>query len=155
MSDQTAKVPGQVTAVSFIVGLLFAAGLGISGMTLPEKVIGFLDITGAWDPSLAFVMGSALVVFGVAYRMSLKRERPVFDQRFGIPKRRDITWQLILGSTLFGVGWGLGGFCPGPAIVSTASGDVSVFIFVVAMTLGMVLQDSFQGWLSRRADHHD
>lgn len=129
-------------AAAFFVGVVFAIGLGLSGMTLPEKVIGFLDVTGDWDPSLAFVMGGAVLVYGISFRFVKKMPGPAFSPRFMIPTRRDITWQLLVGSGLFGIGWGLGGFCPGPALVSTAkgvSGMPELVVFLVAMISGMYL----------------
>jgi hypothetical protein len=124
---------------AFLIGLLFGIGLIVAQMTNPAKVIAFLDITGNWDPSLAFVMAGALGVFGLAYRLSRSRAKPVLAGYFVIPARKDITWQLVVGSLLFGAGWGLGGFCPGPAVVSAAFGDPRVWVFVAAMLAGMVL----------------
>lgn len=138
--------------VSFWVGALFALGLGISGMTLPSKVIGFLDITGDWDPSLAFVMGGAVIVYALAYRFVLEMPRPRLSPRFLIPTRRDITWRLLAGSALFGVGWGIGGFCPGPALVSTgagASGTSGILVFLGAMIGGVYLYKVFDLALER------
>ena len=106
------------SAVAFVAGLIFALGLGISGMTLPQKVIGFLDVTGAWDYSLAFVMGGAVVVYGIAYQLVRRMEKPRYAAKFHLPTSRKIDWRLLLGAMLFGAGWGLGGFCPGPALVS-------------------------------------
>ena len=124
-------------SVSFITGLLFAVGLGISGMTQPEKVIGFLDVTGDWDPSLTLVMGGAVFVYLLVFRVVLpRRERPVVGDRFGIPSRRDIDKPLVLGAALFGAGWGLAGFCPGPALTSTVTGMVPVLLFTAAMFVG-------------------
>jgi uncharacterized membrane protein YedE/YeeE len=122
---------------SFIAGVVFALGLGISGMTRPVKVIGFLDFFGSWDPSLAFVMIGAICVYYVAYRWSRKMAAPLLSARFSMPSRRDLDARLVLGATIFGAGWGLGGFCPGPAITSLASGAIPVMLFVVAMGLGI------------------
>jgi len=122
---------------AFVCGALFAVGLLVAQMTNPAKVIGFLDVTGAWDPSLAFVMGGALVVFGTAYLFSRRiGARPLLDGRFYVPGAQGITWQLVIGSLLFGLGWGLAGFCPGPALVSAGFGDARVWIFVAAMAVG-------------------
>lgn len=124
---------------SFISGMVFAIGLGISGMTRPVKVIGFLDFFGVWDASLAFVMIGAIAVYFVAYRWSREMPSPLLAPDFAQPKRSDLDAKLILGAVIFGSGWGLGGFCPGPALTSLASGALPVFIFVFAMGLGMYL----------------
>lgn len=125
--------------VVFLAGALFAVGLALSGMTQPQKVIGFLDVFGEWDPSLMFVMGGAIATYGPLFRLVTKRKGPVFASLFQIPDRRDITGSLLLGSTLFGVGWGLGGFCPGPALASLTTGHSTVLVFIGAMLAGMVL----------------
>ncbi len=137
---------------AFGVGVLFAIGLGISGMTLPLKVIGFLDFTGEWDPALAFVMGGAVIVYAIGYRLVTKRERPRFDVKFSLPTRREITPRLIAGATLFGLGWGLGGFCPGPALTSVPSGAPQVLVFVAAMLGGMYLYGLVNSMLERRSE---
>jgi uncharacterized protein len=124
---------------AFACGVLFAVGLIVAQMTNPAKVTGFLDVTGAWDPSLAFVMGGALAVFGFAHWLSRRKAaKPVLDSHFEAPPSRGITWQLITGSLLFGFGWGLSGFCPGPALVSAGFGDMRVWIFVAAMAGGVM-----------------
>lgn len=124
---------------AFLCGAVFAVGLLVAQMTNPAKVIGFLDITGAWDPSLAFVMGGALAVFGTAYLLSRRAgARPLLDGRFYVPGAQGITWQLVVGSLLFGLGWGLAGFCPGPAVVSAGFGDPRVWTFVAAMAIGVL-----------------
>ena len=104
-------------------------------MTKPSKIIGFLDIAGDWDPSLAFVMAGAIAVHFVAYRLIRRRSAPLYDTQFHLPTRRDIDLRLVLGAALFGVGWALGGFCPGPGIVAAGGGSLHAVIFVVAMTL--------------------
>src|SRR5262245_23057295 len=114
-------------------GVIFAIGLAIGGMTKPAKVAGFLDFTGNWDPSLAFVMGGAVTVYAVLYRLIRRRPTPLFAAAFAVPTRKDIDARLIGGAALFGIGWGLSGFCPGPAITSLASGKSPVVIFVVSM----------------------
>ncbi len=124
--------------VAFLSGLVFGVGLIVSQMSNPAKVIGFLDITGSWDPSLAFVMVGALAVFGAAYWSSRRRSAPLLSSRFGTPTERNIDPPLVAGSLIFGVGWGLSGFCPGPAVVSSAFGDWRVWVFVAAMILGML-----------------
>jgi uncharacterized protein len=130
---------------SFLSGIVFAAGLGISGMTRPVKVIGFLDVFGSWDLSLAFVMIGAISIFFVAIRRSRRMVSPLFAAKFAIPTRSDLDPQLIVGAALFGMGWGLGGFCPGPAIVSLASGAAPVAVFTSAMISGMLLHSSTVG----------
>ena len=129
---------------SFISGVVFALGLGISGMTRPIKVIGFLDFFGAWDASLAFVMIGAIAVYFVAYHWSRKMPSPLLAAHFSLPRRGDLDTNLILGAAIFGAGWGLGGFCPGPALTSLASGVPAVLIFVAAMAVGMFAHT----WLS-------
>jgi hypothetical protein len=124
---------------AFAAGVLFSIGLGISGMTQPAKVTAFLDFTGNWDPSLACVMIGAISVHAILYRMIRRRPTPLFAAAFSIPTRQDIDLRLLGGSALFGIGWGLGGFCPGPAVTSLASGHASVAIFVAAMIGGMYL----------------
>ncbi len=126
--------------LSFASGIVFALGLGISGMTRPVKVIGFLDFAGHWDPSLAFVMIGAISVYFVAYRWIRKRPVPLLAEKFSIPQRKDIDPALVIGAAVFGAGWGLGGFCPGPALTSLASGAAPVVVFVGAMVAGMYLQ---------------
>ena len=122
---------------AFLSGLVFALGLAIGGMTDPHKVISFLDITGDWDPSLAFVMGGAILLYAPVYHYITKKTRPLLHHTFHLPTSRDIDARLVAGGIMFGVGWGLGGFCPGPAIVSAASLLGDVLTFVVAMFLGM------------------
>jgi uncharacterized membrane protein YedE/YeeE len=123
----------------FVVGLVFGLGLILSGMTDPAKVLGFLDLLGAWDPSLAFVMGGAIVVGVFAFAVAKKRTTAVLGGALHLPTSNQIDRRLIVGSLLFGAGWGLAGFCPGPALVSLASGQAKAAVFVVAMMLGMVL----------------
>lgn len=123
---------------SFLVGALFAIGLGISGMTLPEKVIGFLDFTGDWDPTLMFVMGGAVTFYTLFFRV-IRGYAPVLTEHFQIPTRRQIDASLVTGAAMFGVGWGLAGFCPGPALTSLGNGATDVVIFVAAMVAGMLL----------------
>ena len=120
-------------------GLLFGAGLTISGMTDPQRVRGFLDLIGRWDPTLAFVMGGAVMVMAVAWRLRSRMGQPLFAEKFALPDRSDLDARLILGSALFGVGWGLAGLCPGPAIASLALAPAAVLPFVVAMLAGMAI----------------
>lgn len=130
---------------AFGAGLLFGLGLGLSGMTLPAKVTAFLDITGAWDPSLAFVMVGAIGVHFVLFRVVTKRVGPLFGGLFQIPRRSDIDLPLVLGAALFGIGWGLGGYCPGPGLASLATLGWPALLFVAAMTAGMKLQSMTAG----------
>jgi uncharacterized protein len=125
--------------IAFFCGLLFGTGLVVSQMSNPAKVIGFLDITGNWDPSLALVMAGAVGVFSVCYRLALRRQQPLFDRRYFVPEKIGLDRPLVAGALIFGVGWGLGGFCPGPAIVSSAFGDPRVWAFVAAMVAGILL----------------
>lgn len=122
---------------AFIVGFIFALGLGLSGMTQPQKVVGFLDIFGNWDPTLAFVMVGAIIVHLIAYRVIVRRPRPLWSDKWHIPTRKEITPSLVMGSFLFGIGWGLAGYCPGPALTSIASFQMKPLIFVLSMVLGM------------------
>lgn len=124
---------------AFAAGLVFGLGLMVSGMTDPGKVIGFLDVAGRWDPSLAFVMGGAVLVGFFAFAFAGRRGRTFLGGALQLPQRRDIDRRLVLGSLVFGAGWGLGGFCPGPALVSFASGFGKAAVFVAAMLGGMVL----------------
>ena len=123
----------------FLSGLLFGLGLTISGMINPKKVIGFLDLAGDWDPSLALVMATALAVTIPGFRLILKRERPLFQSKFFLPSKTDIDLRLISGAALFGIGWGLAGLCPGPALAGATSLNSSVVTFVAAMLAGMLL----------------
>ncbi|CAG9000833.1 MAG: hypothetical protein CENE_02840 [Candidatus Celerinatantimonas neptuna] len=126
--------------IAWLAGLLFGAGLMISQMVNPALVLGFLNVTGHWDPTLIFVMIGAILVFGCGYWLLVRRmKRPLLARHFEIPTRRDIDWKLMIGAALFGIGWGLVGICPGPAITSIASGATPVLLFVVAMLGGMYL----------------
>lgn len=132
---------------AFLSGLVFGVGLIVSQMSNPAKVIGFLDIAGNWDPSLALVMGGALAVFGAVYWRTAKgrRNAPLMAERFAAPTETRIDRPLLAGSLIFGVGWGLSGFCPGPAVVSSAFGNPLVWLFVAAMIAGMLLYRFFSG----------
>ena len=123
---------------SFAAGLVFGIGLILSGMTDPSKVIGFLDVTGVWDPSLAFVMLGAIGVHALLRLLIVRRGKPLFEERFHAPTQSKIDGRLVAGAAIFGVGWGLAGYCPGPAVVSLASGALAPVVFVAAMALGMV-----------------
>lgn len=122
---------------AFLSGLLFGVGLVVAQMTNPAKVLGFLNIAGAWDPSLLLVMAGGLLVFGGAYTLSKPLAAPHYAPSFVFPSERAITRPLVLGSVLFGVGWGLAGLCPGPSVVSAAFGEPRAWAFVVAMLIGM------------------
>jgi hypothetical protein len=123
-------------AVALLAGLLFGAGLVVAGMTDPAKVTAFLDVTGKWDPSLALVMVGAIGVHFVLLRRILRRPRPLFSSAFEIPRRTRVDRALVIGAAIFGVGWGLGGVCPGPGIVDAASGSVYAIVFTGTMALG-------------------
>jgi uncharacterized membrane protein YedE/YeeE len=125
--------------VALLSGGIFGLGLAVSGMMNPAKVVGFLDVAGDWDPTLAFVMGGALLVTVPAFRWVLRRPRPVLAEDFALPAKRFLDARLIGGSALFGVGWGLSGFCPGPAVAALATGLAPVFVFAAAMLAGMAV----------------
>lgn len=126
-------------ASAFAVGLLFGLGLLVSGMADPAKVIGFLDVTGRWDPSLAFVMAAAVAVSAVGYQFARRRGRPVLADRLEIAIRRDLDPRLLAGAAIFGVGWGLAGLCPGPALTILTVVPTEAATFVAAMVAGMLL----------------
>lgn len=128
----------------FLIGLLFGVGLMLSGMTDPSKVIGFLDVTGHWDPSLALVMGGAVGVGIFAFAWAKRRNHPVLGQHFAWPASEKIDRRVVVGSLVFGVGWGLAGFCPGPALVTLVSGQEKAVAFVIAMIFGMIAYESIQ-----------
>jgi len=130
-----------VTVVAFASGLLFALGLGVSGMTRPEKVLAFLDVAGRWDPSLAFVMLGAIGVHAVLLRVILRRRAPLLAPAFALPVRSEVDARLLVGAAIFGVGWGLAGLCPGPAVTVLASGRMLGVAFVLAMLVGMLAVD--------------
>ena len=127
---------------AFAAGLVFGIGLIVSGMTDPGKVIGFLDVAGRWDPSLAFVMGGAILVGYFSFAAAGKRGRTFLGGAMQLPTRRDIDARLVAGSTVFGIGWGLAGFCPGPALVALGAGIDQAALFVAAMLAGMVIYDA-------------
>jgi len=138
-----------IKLIALIAGLLFGLGLAVSGMTDTAKVIGFLDLFGDWDASLAFVMGAAVITTTIGYRLVLARPAPHLDDVFHIPTKQDIDKPLLLGGMLFGIGWGLYGYCPGPAVASLAYLRADSVLFVVAMIIGMLASDRFKkslGW---------
>ncbi len=128
----------KTSAVSFVCGIVFAVGLGISGMTQPGVVTAFLDFTGNWNPSLIFVMCGAILVYSVGSRLTLRRAKPVLCEEFDLPSAKKIDRRLVAGSILFGIGWGLAGFCPGPAITSLASIQKESAVFALFMVVGML-----------------
>ena len=125
--------------ISFMVGLLFALGLGLSGMTQTQVVIGFLDIFGEWNPALLGVMAGAISVHSILYFFIRKKESPLLDTKFHVPTRKDIDKKLLFGAALFGIGWGWVGICPGPGIVASMSGNMHIITFVFSMLVGMIL----------------
>jgi uncharacterized membrane protein YedE/YeeE len=125
-------------AAAFFAGLVFGIGLLVSGMTDPGKVQGFLDVAGAWDPSLAFVMAGAIAVGFFAFALAKRRAQAFLGGAMRLPQRRDIDARLVGGSIVFGIGWGLAGFCPGPALVSLGSGEAKAAVFVAGMLAGML-----------------
>lgn len=136
--------------ISFIVGALFGTGLLVSGMTNTDKVQGWLDIFGSWDPTLAFVMGGAIIPMAVAWQLT-KGRKPVLATSFPAPPEPRIGRNLVIGSTLFGMGWGLAGLCPGPAIASLSFGGVGGLLFVVAMAAGMLAAPKVRSYLDQMA----
>ncbi len=126
-------------AISFLSGLIFSGGLIVSGMINPAKVIGFLDLFGQWDASLAFVMGGAVLVTSIGYNLILEKPKPLLSESFSIPQRTDIDSALVAGPVLFGVGWGLVGLCPGPAFAALIASPLATIPFFLAMLLGMWL----------------
>jgi uncharacterized membrane protein YedE/YeeE len=135
----------------FAIGLLFGWGLLISGMTDPGKVIGFLDLAGTWDPSLALVMGGGILVGLMGFTVAKKRTRSILGSAMHLPTSRDIDRRLVLGSLTFGAGWGLAGFCPGPGIVAMGAGESKAALFVVAMIAGMLVFEVLDRWAKARA----
>ena len=136
---------------AFVVGLAFALGLGIGGMTSPARVLAFLDVAGAWDPSLAFVMLGGVVVYGAAFRLVMRRGRPLLAPAFVVPTRRDIDARLLGGALAFGVGWGIAGLCPGPALTALASGEPRVWAFVAAMVAGIIAHKAVERAAAERS----
>ena len=126
---------------AFLAGVIFGIGLLVSGMANPEKVLGFLDLAGAWDPSLMLVMGGAVSVGFVAFTVAHRRAESLLGQPMRLPDRRDIDAPLVLGSLCFGIGWGLAGFCPGPALVASGALEMKALVFVAAMIAGMAIYE--------------
>lgn len=136
---------------ALVIGLIFGAGIALSGMANPAKVLNFFDVAGSWDPSLAFVMGGALVVTAIGYAFVLKRKAPVFDRLFHLPTRRDIDLPLLAGSAVFGIGWGITGFCPGGAIPALGLGYSDAWVFVGSMVAGIALARLARHTMAARA----
>ncbi|WP_332688316.1 YeeE/YedE family protein [Bosea sp. (in: a-proteobacteria)] len=138
--------PAQIVT-ALAAGAVFGLGLSLSGMLDPARVRGFLDVAGAWDPSLAFVLGGAVAVALAGMVLLRRMRRPAFDDGFHLPATSPIDRRLVLGSAIFGIGWGMAGFCPGPALASLSLGLAPVVLFVIAMLAGMTLHD--RAWLRR------
>lgn len=132
-------------SIAYLVGLIFGVGISMSGMANPAKVLNFFDLAGSWDPSLAFVMGGAVVVTFFGFRWVLLRSKPVFETSFGLPTRSDIDLRLVSGSLIFGIGWGLAGFCPGGALPVLGTGNRTVMLFVAALITGIYLTRKLEG----------
>ena len=137
--------------VIYAIGLIFGIGISISGMANPAKVLNFFDVAGAWDPSLAFVMGGALFVTFIGYRIVLQRPAPLMSASFQLPTRTDLDRNLLGGSAVFGIGWGIAGFCPGGALPALGTGRSEVLIFVAALFVGILIARLMQTTLTRRA----
>jgi uncharacterized protein len=125
---------------AFFIGMVMSFGLALSGMTDPQKVLGFLDITGSWDPSLMFVMGSAIPVYMIVWQFVKRRHKPLLDSKLHVPTRKDIDKRLITGSAIFGIGWGVAGICPGPALAGLGSLSMGALVFVVCYFIGSKLE---------------
>jgi len=134
-------------ALALATGVLFGFGLALSRMTHPQKVLAFLDLAGSWDPSLAFVMAGAVTVAALGFRSVQRRARPWLDERFHVTRRIGIDRQLLIGAGLFGIGWGIGGYCPGPAIALLAAPNHEAWVFLPSLLAGMAFA---RGWIARR-----
>lgn len=136
---------------TYLIGLVFGVGISISGMANPAKVLNFFDVAGTWDPSLILVMGGALVTTFIGYRIVLGRKEPLFEVRFSLPNARNIDARLIGGSAVFGVGWGIAGFCPGGALPALGTGRWEVFAFTAALVVGILIAKFIQSIGASRA----
>ena len=134
----------QQLGIALVSGLLFGLGLGLSQMIDPDRVLGFLDVTGIWDPTLLFVLGGAVSVTAITFRFILRRQSPIFAKTFTLPTRQDIDAPLLIGAVLFGIGWGISGYCPGPGIVGLVLGIWNPVLFLIALAAGML---AYQGYL--------
>jgi uncharacterized protein len=128
-----------IVVMHLISGVMFGLGLAVSGLINPAKVQNFLDVAGAWDPSLAFTMAAAVVTTGIGYALVFRRAAPLYDTRFHMPEGQNIDNRLIAGAALFGIGWGIAGYCPGPALAALSQGALGTVAFVVAMLAGMAI----------------
>lgn len=131
--------------IALLSGILFGLGLGISQMIDPARVIGFLDVTGTWDPTLLFVLGGAVAVTAIAFRWILRQKRPFFSAHFALPTRDDIDAPLVMGASIFGIGWGICGYCPGPGLTALVLGQWNPVLFVLSLVVGMLV---YQGYVS-------
>ena len=138
--------------VNFAAGLIFGLGLVMSGMADPAKVLNFLDLTGTWDPSLAFVMAGAIAVTAIGYAVVLKRPRPILEPAFELPPKSPVDRRLLTGAAIFGTGWGLGGFCPGPALTSLSLAAPGTLVFVPAMLIGIAAAIQARSIAAKSAD---
>lgn len=136
-------------AVALVSGTLFGAGLAVSGMTNPSKVLNFLDLSGQWDPSLALVMASAIPVAALTFYLAQGRQKPVLAPAFVLPRNTKVDVGLVAGSALFGLGWGLGGYCPGPAVASLGNASLPLFAFLAAMTIGLLVSSKLAARLKK------
>lgn len=142
----------RATVPALIAGVLFGVGLAVSDMVNPARVLGFLDLFGAWDPTLVFVMAAAVLASGLGYMISRRLSRPLFGSDFRIPQNRLLDRQLIGGAALFGAGWGLAGFCPGPAIAGLIYGLWQPWLFVASMIAGMLLERTYAAARDKRRE---
>ncbi|WP_330202490.1 DUF6691 family protein [Cyanobacterium sp. DS4] len=133
------------SVIALISGLLFGLGLSISQMVDRERVLGFLDVAGKWDATLMFVLGGAVGVTLITFRFILKFKHPLFEQKFYLPSRQDIDLKLILGAVIFGIGWGIGGYCPGPAVTSLVQLSINPIIFIIAFIIGSLGYEKIMG----------
>lgn len=131
-------------------GILFGLGLGLSQMIDPARVIGFLDITGTWDPTLLFVLGGAVTVTAIAFRWVLRRKSPFFSSRFSLPTRNDIDAPLVVGAAIFGVGWGICGYCPGPGLTALVLGQLNPILFVLSLIVGILIYQGYASTLQQK-----
>lgn len=130
--------------ISFNVGFLFALGLGISGMTNPQNILNFLDVFGNFSPNMILVMMAAIFIHTIVYHLIKNKKSPIFDTKFHLPTKKDIDKKLILGSVIFGIGWGISGYCPGPAFTSLSSFDIRVVYYLLSLLLGMIVFKFFE-----------
>ena len=140
----------KITIASLLCGILFGLGLAVSEMINPARVVGFLDITGAWDLTLVLVMGGALAVTAIAFPLVTRKSHPLLTEKFSLPARKDIDMELVTGAVLFGIGWGIAGLCPGPAIAGLASLSPSVLLFVAAMVVGQLISPKLAMLLNKK-----